>query len=177
MTVLAPAEADAAADDATAGGWRSVVSRFEQVAAAHPDRPALVCDGAVLTFGVLAARTAAVAAGLAVRDVGAESLVGLLLPRGVDLVVGLLGTLRSGASYVPLDPALPASRLRYMCGHADATLVLSDATSRRRVPSALARRSLTVSTCARAAAGGVPRRADIRPAQRAYAIYTSGSTG
>jgi amino acid adenylation domain-containing protein len=177
MTLLAPAQAAAAADDPATGGWRSVVSRFEQVAAAHPDRPAVVCEGTVLTFGVLAARTAAVAAGLAVRDVGAESLVGLLLPRGVDLVVGLLGTLRSGAGYVPLDPALPASRLRYMCDNADAMLMLSDPTHRRRVPPALARRILTVGTCARAAAEGVPRQADILPGQRAYAIYTSGSTG
>lgn len=154
-----------------------MVERFENAAAAHPGRIALVCDEASLTFGELAARTAAVAAGLAARDLGAESMVGLLLPRSADLVAGLLGTLRSGASFVPLDPALPASRLRYMCSQADATLVLSDAAHRRHVPAPLARRVLTVDSCARAAPRIVPGRARITAAQRAYAMYTSGSTG
>ncbi|TMR99674.1 non-ribosomal peptide synthetase [Nonomuraea basaltis] len=175
--MTSPAEAVAAADDTKAAGWRSAVSRFEQVAAAHPDRPALVCDGDVLTFGELAARSAAVAAGLAGRGIGAESLVGLLMPRGFDLVVGLLGTLRAGAGYLPLDPALPIGRLRYMCEQAGTALVLSDAATRRRVSPALARQILSVDTCARVATGGPSRRAAIRPGQRAYAIYTSGSTG
>jgi amino acid adenylation domain-containing protein len=157
--------------------WRSVVERFEEVAATHPGRPALAGDGARLTFGELATRTAAVAAGLAIQGVGVESLVGLLLPRGVDLVVGLLGTLRSGASYLPLDPALPIGRLRYMCAQADPEVLLTDAAARRGIPPDIGRRRLTVRGCA--VAGGVvgPRRREITPGQRAYAIYTSGSTG
>ena len=114
MSVLASAQA-AVDDGPSAYGWRSVVDRFEQVAADHRDRPALVYDGTVLNYGELAERTAAVAAGLAERGAGPETLVGLLLPRGVDLVVALLATLRSGAAYLPLDPALPADRLAYMC--------------------------------------------------------------
>ncbi|SBT65687.1 amino acid adenylation domain-containing protein [Micromonospora sediminicola] len=177
MALLASASTPTPAPDRTDADWRSVVSRFEQVVAAHPDRPALVFGSTVLTFGELARRSAAVDDGLRSRGVGTESLVGLLLPRGVDLVVALLGVLRSGAGYLPLDPTLPAARLRYICDRGDVTLVLSDAGSRRRLPAASARRILTVDTCARAVTGGAPDRAEIRPAHRAYVIYTSGSTG
>jgi amino acid adenylation domain-containing protein len=154
--------------------WPSVVERFEQAAAAHPDRPALVFGDTVLTYGELDARTAAVAAGLAERGAGPESLVGLLLPRGLDLVLGLLGTLRSGAGYLPLDPALPLARLTDMCDQADPTLLLSDAAHRRQLGSN--RRIVTVETCGRGAAAGFDR-PPIRPGQAAYAIFTSGSTG
>jgi amino acid adenylation domain-containing protein len=177
VTLLSSAVAVAATGDTAAGNWCSVVDRFERVAEAHPDRPALVVGDTVLTFGELSARTAAVAAGLVERGIGAESLVGLLLPRGVDLVIGLLGTLRAGASYLPLDPALPAGRLRHMYDDAAPALVLSDAAGRRHVQPSLARRMLTVATCARSAGDRVPRRAEIHRGQRGYAIYTSGSTG
>ncbi|WP_433389504.1 non-ribosomal peptide synthetase [Micromonospora sp. KLBMP9576] len=154
----------------------SVADAFERVAAAYPDRPALVCDGLVLSYRELEERTAAIAAGLAGRGAGPETIVGLLLPRGVDLVAGLLGTLRAGAAYLPLDPALPADRLAWMCEQAAPVLLLSDAANRRRLEPARARRVLTVDTCARTARPGL-RRAEIRPGQSAYAIFTSGSTG
>ncbi|WP_327582092.1 non-ribosomal peptide synthetase [Nonomuraea sp. NBC_00507] len=173
MTLPAPAETT----DPAAPGPRTVVSRFEQVAAAWPDRPAIVYRGGVLTYGELAARSAAIAAGLIRRGIGAESLVGLLLPRGIDLVAALLGTLRAGGAYLPLDPALPIDRLRYMCRQAGAELVLSDPVTRRRVSPALGRQVLTVDTCARVAAGALPGHAPILPGDRAYVIYTSGSTG
>ena len=153
MTVLASAQAPAAG-----GPWpgpgRSVVDQFEQVAAAHPERPALVADGVVLSFGELAARTAAVAAGLAARGAGPETIVGLLLPRGVDLVVALLGTLRSGAGYLPLDPALPVRRLAAMGEQAGLALVLADAGTKRLLPATRGRRILTVDTCARSGRRG-----------------------
>ncbi|ASW54316.1 non-ribosomal peptide synthetase [Plantactinospora sp. KBS50] len=174
MTVLASAY-PVGAGQPSGPGWRSVVDRFEQVAAADPDRPALVYDGLALSYGELAARTAAVASGLTARGAGPETVVGLLLPRGVDLVVGLLGTLRSGAAYLPLDPGLPTDRLAAMCDRAGPAIVLSDAAHRRRLPPARTRRILTVDTCARS--GGGPARSAIRPGQPAYAIYTSGSTG
>jgi amino acid adenylation domain-containing protein len=175
MTVLVSAET-ASDDEPSAHGWRSVVDQFEQVAADNRDRSALVYDGAALSYGELAERTAAVAAGLADRGVGPETVVGLLLSRGIDLVVALLATLRSGAAYLPLDPALPADRLAYMCDQADPAIVLSDAAHRRRLPSAGGHRILSVEVCARSASG-TSRRARIRPGQPAYAIYTSGSTG
>ncbi|MEV4534049.1 non-ribosomal peptide synthetase [Asanoa sp. NPDC049518] len=170
MTVLAEA---LAAGEAPGQPWRSVVDRFVRVATEHPDRPALVHEGITLPFGELAARSAAVAAGLAERGVGPGSVVGLLLPRGIDLVVGLLGTLRAGAAYLPLDPALPADRLAFMCDQAGPALLLSDAAHRHRVR---ARRVVTVETCARPAEPGTGAAA-IRPGDAAYAIYTSGSTG
>ncbi|MBR8640624.1 non-ribosomal peptide synthetase [Streptomyces tuirus] len=170
-----PATAGAPHDPAAASR-RSVADRFEQAAAAHPDRPALVFGSDVVTYGELEARSAAVSAGLAGRGMGAEDLVGLLLPRGVELVVGLLGALRAGSGYLPLDPSLPMGRVADMCRQASAELILSDAALRRAVPPALRRRILTVQTCARSGGSG-HRRAAIAPGQRAYVLYTSGSTG
>ncbi|WP_204082619.1 amino acid adenylation domain-containing protein, partial [Asanoa ishikariensis] len=173
MTVLAE---PLAAGEAPGQPWRSVVDRFVRVATDHPDRPALVHEGIAVPYAELAARSAAVAAGLTARGAGPGSVVGLLLPRGIDLVVGLLGTLRAGAAYLPLDPALPADRLAYMCDQAGPAILLSDAAHRHRLPPARARRVLTVETCARSAPSGVGTSA-IRPGDTAYAIYTSGSTG
>ena len=178
MSLLASSAAEhtAAAGMPGATGW-SVVDRFERHAAAHPSQAALVCDGEVVSFGELAARTAAIAAGLVARGVGAEDLVGLLLPRGVDLVAALWGVLRCGAGYLPLDPALPDQRLRYMAEHAAPAAVLCDPTLRRRLPPAFARRTLAVAACERIGSDHPPLREPISAGQRAYAIFTSGSTG
>ncbi|GGR90228.1 pyoverdine synthetase D [Streptomyces aureoverticillatus] len=87
---------------------------FETHAAAAPDAVALVFQGESLTYGELNARANRLAHVLRARGVGADSLVGVCLERGVDLVVSLLGVVKAGGAYVPLDPAYPARRLGYI---------------------------------------------------------------
>ncbi|MER7421127.1 amino acid adenylation domain-containing protein, partial [Micromonospora peucetia] len=110
------------------------------------------------------------------RGVGVEQVVGVCLPRGVDLVVGVLAVLKAGAAYLPLDPQQPADRSAYMLDGAGVRVVLTDAAQAGRLPAGV--EAIDV--------GALPEAdADARPAppspasldNLAYVIYTSGSTG
>ncbi len=107
---------------------------FAAQAARTPDSPAVVHCGASLTYAELDARAGALAGELRARGVGPEVPVGVCLERGVDLVVALLGVLRAGGVYVPLDPAYPADRLEYMLADAGARVVLTVERLAGRVP-------------------------------------------
>jgi non-ribosomal peptide synthetase component F len=85
----------------------------EQVCLA-PDEIAVIVDGEEMSYAQLWARAGAVAGGLRVAGVRLGHLVGLCCERSTELVIGMLGILRSGAAYVPLDPAYSAERLTFM---------------------------------------------------------------
>ncbi len=98
--------------------WRSVVEEIEEQARTRPGAVALECGGRCLRYGELLSLADRVAARLAGCGVGPETRVGLLSDRTPELVIGLLGILRAGAAYVPLEPATPPERLRYITGDA-----------------------------------------------------------
>ncbi|MFD7666784.1 amino acid adenylation domain-containing protein [Streptomyces sp. NPDC059788] len=87
---------------------------FESHAARHPERPALTCGKETLTYGELDARANRVAHYLASVGVGHGAVVGVCIDRSSDLVATILGVLKAGAAYVPLDPSYPSERLRLM---------------------------------------------------------------
>ncbi|MGW5134445.1 amino acid adenylation domain-containing protein [Streptomyces sp. NPDC004135] len=93
---------------APGGGVTEAVRR---VAAADPERPAVVHGGRVCGYGALDRRSDRLAARLAEAGAGPDTVVPVLAPRGTDLVVAWLGVLKSGAAFVPLDPAAPPGRL------------------------------------------------------------------
>ena len=104
---------------------------FEQAAATFPHAPALVCQHQTLTYQQLNERANQLAHALLQHGVGQDTPVALYLERSVDLVVGMLGILKAGAAYLPLDPALPKERLRYMLQDSRAPLLVSVAASGR----------------------------------------------
>ncbi|MFZ6028858.1 MAG: condensation domain-containing protein, partial [Chloroflexota bacterium] len=98
---------------------------FEAQAERTPQAVALVFDGVEMRYGELDARANRLAHYLQALGVGAESLVGILVERSLDMVVGLLGILKAGGTYVPLDPHYPAERLAYMLADAAPRVLLA----------------------------------------------------
>ncbi len=142
-------------------------------AAATPDAVAIVSGATHTTYRELDTRANALAADLQARGVGPGELVGLCCDRNEHMLVALLGALKSGAGYVPLDPALPRQRLEFMAQDAELRFVVSDLAAADTWPFAVAQRvpvaGLAPLAAAPACAAGVD---DV-----AYVIYTSGSTG
>ncbi|MFF0161140.1 amino acid adenylation domain-containing protein [Streptomyces sp. NPDC005263] len=104
---------------------RCVHQAFEEQAAATPDAVAVTAGGLSLTYRQLNERANQLAHHLRELGAGPEQLVGLCLERGVELLPALLGILKSGAGYLPLDPANPADRLGYVIEDAGARIVVA----------------------------------------------------
>ncbi|MFF4663660.1 amino acid adenylation domain-containing protein [Streptomyces sp. NPDC001282] len=158
-------------------GW-TPPDRFGHWVARTPDAPAVIVDGAPVSYAALDDRANRIAHWLRAAGVGEGALVGLLLGRGVDLVAALLGSWKAGAAYLPLDPSLPADRLTYMLADSGAAAVVTDSTAKdgswefegpRIRPDEAHEGTAATRTAA-------PARTTDRDAL-AYVIYTSGSTG
>jgi amino acid adenylation domain-containing protein len=146
-------------------------------AARTPQAVAVVQGAESLTFAELLARSGRLAAQLRAAGVGRGDLVGVLADRGPALVVALLAVLEAGAAYVPLDPALPAARLRHVLEDSGLSTLLC--ATRRAVDFAgPAVRVLEIAPGGESSPTPVaaPARAS-GPDDLAYIIYTSGSTG
>ncbi|MFE3210655.1 amino acid adenylation domain-containing protein [Streptomyces niveus] len=150
-----------------------------------PDAPAVLFNGATLTYGELNARANRLARHLVRLGVGPERLVAVALPRSTDTVVGLLAVLKAGGAYLPLDPDDPAERLRYMLSDARPVLALvSGGTDLSAldvgVPFIVLDDEATRAAVAQQSASDLTdgdRTAPLTPANPLYVIYTSGSTG
>ena len=157
---------------------RSVQELFEAQAAAHPGALAVISDKEQLTFAELNRRANRLAHFLAARGMGPESLIGLFMERSAQMIVALLGILKAGAAYLPLDPALPRERLAFMLEDASVSMLLTEEQLSTRLPEHRAqvvyldseRENITSENEANPAWTGT---AD----NLAYVIYTSGSTG
>jgi natural product biosynthesis luciferase-like monooxygenase protein len=148
---------------------------FEQQAARTPQRTALAAQGVSLTYAEVDARANRVAAQLRALDVGPDSRVGLCLPRGIELVVGLIAIHKAGGAYVPLDPAYPHERIAYMLADAKASVLLTDRAHAARL--AAPTRTLLIEEALASTAPAPRVDGGARPEHLAYVIYTSGSTG
>ena len=159
----------------------SIAAEFETVLRRAPDRPAVRVGrvageaAAELSYAELGRRSDGLAARLAARGVGAGDFVAVALERSPDLIVALLGILKAGAAYVPLDPGYPTERLRFMIEDSAARVLVTQPSLRSGLPvddaSVLPIDAATSTAPARAASVA---RSGSDPA---YVIYTSGSTG
>ncbi|MER5949264.1 amino acid adenylation domain-containing protein, partial [Streptomyces sp. NPDC001904] len=161
--------AAAGSDGAAAAGARlpTLPELFTAQAAATPDAPAVRAGDRVLTYRELDARASHVARTLVERGVRAGRTVAVLLPRGIDLVVALLGVAKSGGAYVPLDPEHPAERIAAVLADADPVLALA-------APGLALPDTETLAVTGEEAASFT---ATPHPHDPAYLIFTSGSTG
>ncbi|SEB73448.1 non-ribosomal peptide synthase domain TIGR01720/amino acid adenylation domain-containing protein, partial [Rhizobiales bacterium GAS188] len=157
----------------------SFASLFEAQAAKSPDAIAVVFEESALSYGELNARANRLAHHLIEQGVGPEDIVGLCLPRSLELVVYLLGILKVGAC-LPLDPDYPPARLGFMLRDAKPVCVVTLGALAAGLPADVAQLRLDAEESVAALAKACERNPTGRSlaAQHpAYVIYTSGSTG
>ncbi|MFD5905160.1 amino acid adenylation domain-containing protein [Streptomyces microflavus] len=156
-------------------GTDTVVDRFDLAADRHPERVALVADGATMTFAELRDRSRAVAGVLAQRGIGPETTVGLAIPRSPDWIAALFAVLRVGAAYVPLELDHPDERIATIVEDARPEVILTVSGVSPRLSGELIEldRPLPEADPYVTFAPDDPDR--LR--HPAYTIYTSGSTG
>ncbi|MGW3659590.1 amino acid adenylation domain-containing protein [Streptomyces sp. NPDC005151] len=159
----------------------TVPELFAAQAARTPEATAVVCGRAEVGYRELEARANRLAHHLRGLGVGPETVVGLCLPRGIDMVAAILGVWRAGAAYLPLDPAYPAAQLGQMIAGSRAMALVGTAevlddmpTTGRTHTVALDDPAVAATLAAHPATAPEVR---VEPGHLAYVIYTSGSTG
>ncbi|MEU8877944.1 amino acid adenylation domain-containing protein [Streptomyces javensis] len=157
---------------------------FEARVRECPEARAVSLGADTLTYAELNARANALARLLVARGAGPGRFVGLVLPRSIDLVVALLAVVKSGAAYVPIDPAYPADRIAYTISDVDLTLLVTDTRVEVALPEGVARVVLGEDEVREGLAAlpgtdltDADRSSPLLPVAPAYVIYTSGSTG
>lgn len=179
------------ADRALLAQWNATTRPFPHTLGVHdlieaqvartPERIALVSGAASLSYRELDERAALIAAALRTRGVGAGARVGLCAGRGAGMLASMLGVLKAGAAYVPLDPSYPADRIAHMVDDAGLALLISE-------PAYATLFNWPAASCLllhdsgapieAVAPGALPAPQAAVPAESpAYVIYTSGSTG
>ena len=143
-----------------------------------PDAPALTLGPEQISYLELNSRANRLAHFLRGQGVGPESLVGVCLDRSLDSVVSLLAILKSGGTYLPLDPKFPEDRLAFMVVESEVSLLLTHSSTRSSLPETTARVVLLDrenEALSKSPATNILLNND--PNHLAYLIYTSGSTG
>ncbi|HKM55690.1 MAG TPA: amino acid adenylation domain-containing protein, partial [Isosphaeraceae bacterium] len=174
----------------TARGYpadRCVHQLFEEQVGRTPEAVAVVFENQQLTYRELNARSNQLARHLRSLGVGPEVLVGLYLERSLEMVFGLMGVLKAGGAYLPLDPSYPADRLGFMLDDARPRVVLTQRSLADALPphaSAVVCLDAPIAQTAMSPAdssnrGDGPREVLGKPSpdSLAYVLYTSGSTG
>ncbi|MEO6238624.1 MAG: amino acid adenylation domain-containing protein [Vicinamibacterales bacterium] len=154
---------------------------FEAQARRKPDAIAIEFEKRTITYVELDTRAEDLARLLRHSGVGPGSLVGLSVERSIDMMVGLLGILKAGAGYVPLDPGYPADRLAFMIEDSGMQVLLTQRSLRDRIPAPSLRciclDDLSALRLEASVGNAVSPLANPDPETVAYVIYTSGSTG
>ncbi|MFE3138189.1 amino acid adenylation domain-containing protein [Streptomyces scopuliridis] len=162
----------------------TVPELFEAQTGRTPDAVAVACGGATLTYAELNRAANRLARLMAGRGIGPERLVAVAMPRSLTTVVALLGVLKAGAAYLPVDPAYPADRIAHLLADAAPVLTLTTEDTAELLPSG-AERLILDDPAVRETLSGTPdgdmpdtgRTTPLLPAHPAYTLYTSGSTG
>ncbi|MFI6321619.1 amino acid adenylation domain-containing protein [Nonomuraea sp. NPDC050556] len=147
---------------------------FEDRVRTAPDAPAVLSEGAPMSYAELNRAANRLAHRLIALGIGPEDRVAILLPRSVASLVGVLGVLKSGAAYVPLDPAYPTERLRFMVADSGASVLVADLAAAASLPGPTV---LDPNDPELAVEPDHDPVVAVHPDNLAYVVYTSGSTG
>ncbi|MBA3485669.1 MAG: amino acid adenylation domain-containing protein, partial [Lysobacter sp.] len=153
---------------------------FERWADVRGDAVALEFDGESISYRELDERANRVAHYLLEQGAAPDDRVALCVERGLEYVVGVLGILKAGCAYVPLDPDYPSARLSFMLNDSAPLLVLTQASVAEQLPPvdvSVLRLDVDLPLLTRRLPATRPMVPALQPAHLAYLIYTSGSTG
>ncbi|MFF8910685.1 hybrid non-ribosomal peptide synthetase/type I polyketide synthase [Streptomyces olivaceoviridis] len=150
---------------------------FLAQAARAPERTAVIAPDRVLTYAELDRRSDVVSDWLVGGGAAPGALVGVVMEKGWEQVVAVLGVLKSGAAYVPIDAGVPAERLRLLLDTADVKLVLTQTRVAERTTWPQGVQVLPVDTAAGTGSARASAAGPAQPGDVAYVIFTSGSTG
>lgn len=164
---------------------QTVPELFTAAARQQPTAIAVRCGSQSLTYAELNDRASEVAARLSAHQIADDAMVAIFMERSLELVVALLGVLKAGAAYVPLDVAYPADRLRHMMANSGSTVVLTTSALSPSLPvtpaTVLRIDDPSDGAAARQTSGSTIDSSDRtltrNPDAVAYVMYTSGSTG
>ena len=158
---------------------KTFIQLFEQQVSNTPDNIALVFGEAAFSYQQLNDRSNQLAHYLRSKGVGEEALVPVCIERSLDMVTAILGILKSGAAYVPVDPEYPADRIRYLLEDTGASVIVSNEKNKALLQNVSAINIISID--------GDDARISEAPSANlsipiglhhlAYVIYTSGSTG
>ncbi len=156
----------------------TVVRLFERQVQLAPDAVALIEEEKRLTYSELNARANQLAAQLKKLGVGAETRVGICIPRSREMLIAVLAVLKAGGAYVPMDPTYPADRLALMSSDGGIAVLLTLERTAQRLPD-FAGQCLCLDAARELIEGNSAANLPTQPnaGDAAYVIYTSGSTG
>ncbi|HEF5872961.1 TPA: non-ribosomal peptide synthetase [Burkholderia cenocepacia] len=154
----------------------NVLEKFQVHAKRDGDAPAVVSEYAHVSYRELDRRSDAVACALQARGIGRGSLVPIEASRNAEFIVGILGILKAGATYVPIDDRYPAARKQHILQQCNAALVLTTRAAPRDAAMPFASVADLSAQRAEHDDAGVTPLADARD-EAIYVIFTSGSTG
>ncbi len=157
---------------------RCIHEIFEQQVEQTPDAVAVVYEGEHLTYYELNRRANQLAHYLREKGVGPEVKVGLCVERSLEMIIGLVGVMKAGGAYLPIDPGNPEERIRYMLSDSGAKVVLVQGRFKERVGEICANIVELEQSAEEVQEGsGKNLEVEVSGENLAYVIYTSGSTG
>jgi amino acid adenylation domain-containing protein/FkbM family methyltransferase len=151
---------------------------FQEQVARTPDAPAVAFEGQRLTYAELDRRAEQLARRLRALGVEPDAPVALFMERSLEVIVGILGVLKAGAAYMPIDTNAPAQRIDYLLGDARARVLVTQGALQASLPPLVGTTVVDLDTFDWGSGQGPAQNAKpFDPAHVAYVIYTSGSTG
>lgn len=153
----------------------TIIQLFEEQVTKTPNNVAIVFEDSQITYKELNERANQLAHYLINNGIKDSSVIGIMLPRGIEVLVSMIGVLKTGASYIPIDPELPSDRIEYMLNNSKAVLILTN----QNINNILKINQINVSLDNKEVYSGNLSNINIKidTNNQAYMIYTSGSTG
>ncbi len=148
---------------------------FQEQVEKNPDRIAVIFEDSCLTYQELNKKANQVAYRLREEKIGPDKIVGIMVERSLEMMVGILAILKAGGAYMPISPEYPEDRIQYMLEDSGATVLMTQTRFKNKIPF----RGKTINLEEETIYIGteVDPKYESSPRDLAYVIYTSGSTG